>query len=55
MIVQARVVDDGDLVSAGGVTAGIDLALHLVQRLAGTEGRAATEQEIEYVAAPVAT
>lgn len=55
VIVQARVVDDGDLVSAGGVTAGVDLALPLVQRLAGTEVRAATEQEIEYVAAPVAT
>lgn len=31
-IVQARVVDDGDLVTAGGVTSGIDLALWLVER-----------------------
>jgi transcriptional regulator GlxA family with amidase domain len=53
-VVEARVVDDGDLVSAGGVTSGIDLALHLVQRIAGAEVRAATEQEIEYVGAPVA-
>jgi transcriptional regulator GlxA family with amidase domain len=27
-------VDDGDVVTAGGVTAGIDLALRLVERLA---------------------
>lgn len=26
-VVRARVVDDGDLVSAGGVTSGLDLAL----------------------------
>jgi transcriptional regulator GlxA family with amidase domain len=31
-VVEARVVDDGDLVTAGGVTAGIDLALWLVER-----------------------
>lgn len=31
-VVEARVVDDGDLVTAGGVTAGMDLALHLVER-----------------------
>lgn len=50
-VVQARVVDDDDLVSAGGVTSGIDLALHLIERLAGPEARAATEREIEYVGA----
>ncbi len=27
-----RVVDDGGLVTAGGITAGIDLALHIVER-----------------------
>jgi transcriptional regulator GlxA family with amidase domain len=32
-----RVVDDGDLVTSGGVTSGIDLALWLVERQAGTE------------------
>ncbi|HEX8207405.1 MAG TPA: DJ-1/PfpI family protein [Solirubrobacteraceae bacterium] len=29
---DARVVDDGDVITAGGVTSGIDLALHLVER-----------------------
>lgn len=28
----ARVVDDGDLITCGGVTAGLDLALHLIER-----------------------
>ena len=31
-VIDARVVDDGDVVTAGGVTAGLDLALHLVER-----------------------
>lgn len=36
-VLERRVVDDGDLVTAGGVTAGIDLALHLVERSVGSE------------------
>jgi transcriptional regulator GlxA family with amidase domain len=31
-VVPERVVDDGDLITAGGVTAGIDMALWLVER-----------------------
>lgn len=31
-VIDARVVDDGDVVTAGGVTAGIDLALWLLER-----------------------
>ncbi|MEO5899391.1 MAG: DJ-1/PfpI family protein [Ilumatobacteraceae bacterium] len=31
-VVTDRVVDDGDLITCGGVTSGIDLALHLVAR-----------------------
>lgn len=36
-VVTARVVDDGDLVTSGGVTAGIDMALWLVERHFGAE------------------
>lgn len=36
-VVDARVVDDGDVLTAGGVTSGIDLALHLVERLRGAD------------------
>ncbi|GAA1554534.1 DJ-1/PfpI family protein [Kribbella sancticallisti] len=32
-----RVVDDGDLVTAGGITAGIDLALRIVERFSSVE------------------
>jgi transcriptional regulator GlxA family with amidase domain len=32
-----RVVDDGTLVTAGGITSGIDLALHVVEREYGAE------------------
>ena len=31
-VVDARVVDDGDLLTAGGVTSGLDLALYIVER-----------------------
>lgn len=35
--VPQRIVDEGQLVTAGGVTSGIDLGLHLVKRLAGDD------------------
>ena len=47
-IVQARVVDDGDLVSAGGVTSGLDLALWLVERFFGERIEKAVERTLEY-------
>jgi putative intracellular protease/amidase/uncharacterized protein (DUF952 family) len=49
-----RVVDEGQLVTAGGVTAGIELGLHLVLRLAGEEiARAIAEQmEARHAFAP---
>ena len=48
-VVEARVVDDGDIVTAGGITAGIDLALHLLEREFGTDTaqRVATTMEYE--------
>ena len=47
--VAERVVDEGQLVTAGGVTSGIDLGLHLVRRLAGDEAHAqiAAQMEVE--------
>jgi putative intracellular protease/amidase len=46
--VPARVVDDGNLVTAGGVTSGLDLALHLLERIAGPRIAHALEQAMEY-------
>lgn len=45
--VAERVVDVGQVVTAGGVTSGIDLGLHLVARLAGEEARAAIAKQME--------
>jgi len=47
-IVDARVVDDGDVLSAGGVTAGIDLALWLVERSFGAGLADAIAREMEH-------
>jgi transcriptional regulator GlxA family with amidase domain len=47
-VVDARVVDDGDLVSAGGVTSGLDLALHLLERTYGPQVAIAVERLFEY-------
>ncbi|WP_433087847.1 DJ-1/PfpI family protein [Dactylosporangium sp. CA-052675] len=46
--VRARVVDDGDLVTAGGVTSGLDLGLHLVEREYGPRVAVAVQELFEY-------
>lgn len=46
--VRARVVDDGDLVTAGGVTSGLDLALHLLERSFGPKVALAVEELFAY-------
>lgn len=45
---QARVVDDGDLWSSSGVTAGIDLAIYLVESYFGAKVAMEVERVIEY-------
>jgi transcriptional regulator GlxA family with amidase domain len=47
-VMDARVVDDGDLVSCGGVTSGIDLALWLVEREWGAELAERVAREMEH-------
>ncbi|HET7590865.1 MAG TPA: DJ-1/PfpI family protein [Solirubrobacterales bacterium] len=46
--VGGRFVEDGKVVTAAGVTAGIDMALHLVAREAGPEVAQAVQLGIEY-------
>lgn len=53
IIVPQRVVDDGNLVTAGGVTSGIDLALHLVERFGGAEIAKKGAARMEYQRQPV--
>jgi transcriptional regulator GlxA family with amidase domain len=47
-VIPARVVDDGDLVTAGGVTSGLDLALYLLERQYGSRIALAVEALFEY-------
>lgn len=47
-VINARVVDDGDLVTSGGVTSGIDLGLWLVERFDGIEAAMLAESVLEY-------
>jgi transcriptional regulator GlxA family with amidase domain len=46
--VSSRFVDDGDLITSAGVSAGIDMALHLVARLTTIDRARETRREIQY-------
>ena len=48
MVDGARFVDDGDIVTAGGVTSGLDLALHIVDKVSGSSIAERVAREIEY-------
>jgi len=45
---DARVVDDGSVVTAGGPAAGLDLAIRLVARFAGSDAGREAAQRLEY-------
>ncbi len=45
---RERWVDDGDIITSAGVSAGIDMALHLVARLAGVTREQQVRRGIEY-------
>ncbi len=47
-----RIVDCGDIVTSAGITAGIDMALHLVARLHSVERARDVRHVIEYDPAP---
>ncbi|MFF4991421.1 DJ-1/PfpI family protein [Streptosporangium saharense] len=47
-VIDARVVDDGDLVTSAGVTSGLELALWLVQRGHGIDLSLDVERVLEY-------
>jgi transcriptional regulator GlxA family with amidase domain len=47
-----RVVRDGNVITGGGVTAGIDFALSVVAELADAETAQAIQLQIEYAPAP---
>lgn len=47
-VVEDRVVDEGTVVTARGVSAGLDLGLHLVRRIAGDDARATVARQMDY-------
>jgi transcriptional regulator GlxA family with amidase domain len=48
-----RFVDDGDVVTSAGVSAGIDMALHLVARLAGLDRAREVQRYVQYEPSPL--
>ncbi|WP_149202908.1 DJ-1/PfpI family protein [Actinotalea subterranea] len=49
---EARFVDDGDVVTSAGVSAGIDMALHLVARLESPQAARDVRRAVQYDPAP---
>src|SRR5205085_6365557 len=45
---KSRVVKDGNLITAGGVTSGIDFGLHVVAEIAGESVAQAVQLGLEY-------
>ncbi len=45
---QARFVDEGRIVTSAGISAGIDMSLHLVERLAGEALARRTARQMDY-------
>jgi len=45
-------VDDGDVITAAGVSAGIDMALHLISRLVSADRAREVRRYIQYDPAP---
>jgi transcriptional regulator GlxA family with amidase domain len=50
---EDRFVDDGDVVTSAGVSAGIDMALHLVERFAGLQRARDVQRYIQYEPQPL--
>lgn len=52
VIEAKRYVDNGDILTSGGISAGIDMSLYLVQKLLGDDVLAKTMKEMEYTWTP---
>lgn len=47
-VVQARIVRDGNVITAGGVATSIDLGIYLIERFAGAEEAAIVKKQLDY-------
>jgi transcriptional regulator GlxA family with amidase domain len=48
LLADARLVDEGHIITSAGISAGIDMSLHVVARLHGNEVAAWTARRMEY-------
>jgi len=48
VVTNRRVVDEGRIVTAGGVSSALDLGLYLIEKFWGAEARAAIAKQMEY-------
>jgi len=47
-VLKNRVVDEGNIITAGGVSAGIDAGVYVVEKLAGLEARLKIARQMDY-------
>jgi transcriptional regulator GlxA family with amidase domain len=47
-VVPDRIVDEGTVITAGGVTSAIDLGLYLCEKIAGKEVREKIQRQMDY-------
>lgn len=45
---KSRIVQDGSIITGGGVSASIDLGLHVMSLLAGEEAMLSVKKQIDY-------
>ncbi len=48
MVLENRIVDEGNIVTAGGVSSGIDAGLYIVERLAGVGTKKKIAKQMDY-------
>jgi transcriptional regulator GlxA family with amidase domain len=48
VVEDARYVDEGDIITSAGISAGIDMTLHILKRLLGEEAARAAARVMEY-------
>ena len=47
-VLENRIVDEGNIITAGGVSSGIDEGLYVVERMAGAEARSKIAKQMDY-------
>jgi transcriptional regulator GlxA family with amidase domain len=47
-VIQDRIVDEGNIITGRGVSTSIDLGLHVIERLAGSEARERIAKQMDY-------